>query len=350
MRGVGAYDDLLLEYLYRPFPGATEDEERRSLAGIAQKAETTPGLMFDDGSLSAIDPNSSTDDLGSDPLGFAEDRLTIIQKEVLPRIAELVVGEGHDYNVIRQALDAAIFSVALDYIDITARTVGGQEARRILAGGAAARPKPPLVPLDPALQRRALSVLDRLVFDPAAFAASPDLLSLLKSDLLTDWNYPYRFASDYSFDARVAFLHDSALATLLEPRRLARIQDNERRASKGANPLTLPELFGHLETTAFGGKGTAELTRAIPARRRSLQRLLVTHLSSLVLDPSPGISSESTQVARDTLREIQARVRGVVGSAPRLAALDGYSRAHLRDLDAAITRALEARIELKPAS
>jgi len=355
MRGVGPYDDLLLDYLYRPLAGATPEEERRELARIAQRAETTPGLMFDDGPLSAIDPNSSTDDLGSDPLGFAESRLTMIQQEVLPRIAELVVKEGHDYNVVRQALDAAIFSVALDYIDIVARFVGGQDVRRIVAEPSAAPRGAPVAPLNPGLQRRALTVLDRLVFDPNSFPASPRLLALLKSDLLLDWNYPYRFASDYSFDNRVAFLYDSALSTLLEPRRLARIQDNERRTETGVPPLTLPELFGHLESTALTGMEKAGLTPAgggaqvIPARRRSLQRLLVSRLSTLTLAPPRGTPAEATQVARSTLREIRARVRRVIGSPQRLSALDGYSRAHLEDLDAGITRALEARVDLKPA-
>ena len=356
MHGVGPYDDLLVEYLYRPFSGATPEEEAREMARIARKAETTPGLMYDDGPLSSIDPTSNTDDLGDDPLGFAEERLTMIQKEVLPRIGELVTAEGHDYNVIRQALDAAVFSVAMDYIDITARHIGGQYARRIVADGSAAPRTPPLVPLDPALQRRALEVLDRLVFAPSAFPATPELLSLLKSDLLFDWNYLYRFASDYSFDGRVAFLHDSALAALLEPRRLARVLDNEQRMARGISPLTLPELFGHLESTALEGLERVGAVRAtasapaIPIRRRALQRLFVNRLSGLVLSPPKGTPVEAAQVARETLRDIRSRVRRVTGSPQRMAALDGYTRAHLGDLDATITRALEARVDLRAGS
>src|SRR5262249_52860374 len=64
MKGVGPYDDLMLEYLYRPFANLSETEEERALAKIAAGAESTPGLMFDDGSLSEVDPSSSTDDLG----------------------------------------------------------------------------------------------------------------------------------------------------------------------------------------------------------------------------------------------------------------------------------------------
>ena len=359
MKGVGAYDDLMLEYIYRPFPSLTSEEESRALDKIDRRAESTPGLMFDDGSMSDVDPSSSTDDLGDDPLAFAESRLVMVQKEVLPRIGELVVAEGHDYNRIRQALDAAVFSVALDYIDLSARYVGGQTLKRIVAGGEpGSRPAgaAPVLPLDPGQQRRALTVLDRTLFDPAAFPASPQLLSLLKSDYLYDWNYPYRYYTDYSFDSRVSFLYDSALNTLLEPRRLGRVLDNQRRTPREASPLTLPELFGHLTSTAFGGLEKAGQSRgtaaepSISARRRALQRLTVAHLSELVLTPERGTPPEATQVARATLSDVRTRIRKVTANPERRGALDDYSRSHLQDLDAAISRALEARVELKAGS
>jgi hypothetical protein len=355
MRAVGPYDDLMLEYIYRPFPGISPAQEAETLEKIARKAETTPGLMFDDGSMSDVDPASSTDDLGDDPLGFAESRLVMIQEEVLPRIGDLVVSEGHDFNRIRQALDAAIFSVALDYIDLTVRYVGGQSMRRIVAKSGQPPAVSPVVPLDPALQRRALAVLDQRLFDPQAFQASEQLLAQLKPDFQYDWNYPYRYYTDYSFDSRVAFLYDSALESLLEPRRLARVVDNQRRQPHETSPLTLPELFGHLTTTAFSGVDKVGLSRgtvsrpSVSSRSRSLQRLTVTRMTELLLNPKPGAPPEATQVARATLLEIRNRVRRVTGNPQRLSALDDYSRAHFQDLDAVITRALEAKVDVRAA-
>ena len=355
MLGVGPYDDLMLEYIYRPFPHLTVEEESKALDKIAKKAETAPGLMFDDGSLSDADPQSSTDDLGDNPLAFAEARLTMIQKEVLPKIGDLVVAEGHDYNRIRQALDAAIFSVSLDYIDITARYVGAQTLRRIVADGNPSPKIPPVVPLDPALQRQALAVLDKTLFDPEAFQVSPEVLSLLKSDFMYDWNYPYRYYTDYSVESRVTYLYDSALEALLDPRRLGRVLDNQRRAPGNASSLTLPELFGHLTSTAFTGLDKAGLTRAsatrpaLPGRRRALERLLVTRMGDMVLNPPRGTPAQASQVARATLADIRSRIRKVIGNPQRAAALDEDSRAHLQDLDATITRTLDARVELKAA-
>jgi hypothetical protein len=338
LKEVGPYDELAIEYLYRPFPGLSPDDERKQLDGIAARAETKPGLIYDGGELNDIDPTTNADDFGDDPLAFAEARLRILHSEVLPKLPELVLGEGHDYNLLRQALDSAVFSVAMDYIDMSARHVGGQILLRRVAGSPAAEKggPAPITPIDPAVQRRALKVLDEQVFADGAFALPPQTLALLKADLLEDWNYEWRYASDYNLASRIAGLYDAALSTLFQPARLVRVLDNERRTAKDA--LTLPELFGHLETTAFGDlKPGAELSQD----RRSLQRLLVTRLAQLTLAPEKGTPAEASQVAAATLRSIDARAgKALSGTA------DGYTRAHLEDLRAKIKRTLAAGVEV----
>ncbi len=346
LQEVGPYDDLAIEYLYRPFPSLSPEQEARELDKIAARAETQPGLIYDSGELNDIDPTTNSDDFGDDPLAFAETRLSILRHEVLPRLPELVLEEGHDYNILRQALDSAIFSVAMDYIDMSARQVGGQIVlRRVATSPAAAKGGPlPVTPVTPDIQRRALKVLDEQVFADGAFAFPPETLAALKADLLFDWNYPWRYASDYNVATRIAGLYDSAIGTLLQPARLARVLDNERRTQ--GKPFTIPELFGHLEATAFGDLGpSAKLSQD----RRSLQRLLVTHLTKLALTPEQGTPAEASQVAASTLRSINRRI-GKALPKTATSAMDGYTRAHLEDLDARIRRTLEAGTEVPAGS
>ena len=334
MKEVGPYDELAIEYVYRPFPGLSVDDEAKQLDAIAARAETKPGLIYDGGELNDIDPTTNADDFGDDPLAFAEARLRILHTEVLPKLPELVLGEGHDYNLLRQALDSAVFSVAMDYIDMSARHVGGQILLRRIAGSPAAEKggPPPITPVDPDVQRRALKVLDEQIFADGAFALPPETLALLKADLLEDWNYDWRYASDYSLASRIAGLYDAALGTLFQPARLARVLDNERRTAKA--PLTLPELFTHLETTAFG---TLKPGAKLSQDRRTLQRILVTRFAKLSLTPEKGTPADASQVAASTLRSIDARIgRALPGTT------DGYTRAHLEDLRARIKRTLEA--------
>lgn len=357
MKELGPYDDLAVEYLYRPLEGLAPDEERRVLDAIATRAETTPGLIYDSGALGEIDPTTNSDDIGDDPLAFAEARLRILQEEVLPRLPELVVAEGHDYNHIRQALDAAVFSVAMDYIDIAARYVGGQVVLRRVAGStstAKSRP-PPLTPVSPTIQRRALEVLDKHVFAEDAFRIPPEAMALLKPDLLVDWNYPWRYASDYNIITRVAGLYDSALSTLFKPKRLARVLDNERRCAPGTSRFTLPELMGHLKETAFGalahrtrGKDYSSSAPMLSQERRALQRLLVSHLVKLAIDAPSGTPAEASQLAAFTLRSIDLDLGKALSkdSAEQGGRLDPYSQAHLEDLAARIRRVLEAETQV----
>jgi hypothetical protein len=267
--------------------------------------------------------------------------------EVLPKLPELVLGEGHDYNLLRQALDSAIFSVAMDYIDMSSRHVGGQILLRRVAGSPAAEKggPSPVTPVAPAVQRRALQVLDEQLFAEGAFALPPSTLALLKADLLEDWNYEWRYASDFTLANRIAGLYEAALGTLLQPARLTRVLDNERRTPD--NPLTLPELFGHLEATAFGDvKAGAKLSQD----RRALQRLLVGHLQKLAVAPEKGTPPEAAQVAAATLRSIDKRIGKALAAASSKPTKDGYTRAHLEDLRTRIHRTLEAGTQVPAGS
>ena len=341
LRRLGAYDYLTVDYIYNPLFGMSPEAERVVLDAIAARAEVEPGLVYDSGELGAIDPTSSADDFGDDPLRFADTRLTVMREEVLPRLHELVLGEGHDYTFLRESLDSAIFSVAMDYIDMSARYIGGQILHRRVANSPAspAGGPPPIQPIPAAEQRRALEVLDRHVFADGAFSLSPETMQLMKANLQFDWNYPWRYASDYDLGSRIAGLQDAALSTLLEPARLRRVLDNERRLAEGEDRFTLPELFSRLQESAFADTAG----NALSADRRSLQRLLVGHLIDLMLQPEPGSPAEASQIAATRLRAIEAMVSQELRD-PRTR--DGYTHSHLEDLRHRVRRALAAGIQL----
>jgi hypothetical protein len=339
MQELGPYDDLAVEYIYRPLEHLEPEQRELELDRIASRAEVEPGLIYDGGGLGHIDPTTNSDDYGDRPLEFAESRLRMIQEEVLPTFPELVLAEGHDYNLLRQALDSAIFSVAMDYIDMTARHVGGQILLRRVAGSrASAAGPPPITPVPADVQRRALEILDRYVFMDGAFALPPESMARFKADLLYDWNYPWRYESDYDLGGRIAGLYEAAFTVVLEPQRLSRILDNERRLPAGADRFTLPELFERLESSAFDGEG-----RELSADRRALQRALVARLIGLALEPEKGTPAEGSQLAAASLRSILARIEASLPGADRN---DGYARAHMEDLAARATRALDASIAL----
>jgi hypothetical protein len=344
---LGDYDRLAIEYLYRPFDGLNAEEEERALEAIAARAESQPGLAFDDGTLSDIDPSSNTDDLGDDPLRFADDRLAMVD-EILPRLPELILGKGHDYNVLRQALDAAIVSVSMDYFDIAARHVGGQDVLRRRATGASS--PAPIRPTAASTQRAALDLIDKRLFADNAFAVGPEFLNLLQADLQYDWNYPYRYGSDYVFESRLAYLYGTTLATMMSPQRLARVKDNEARVAAGEEAFTLPELFRRLTDGTFRGLDRGNVSAGagrsplVASKRRALQRIYVGLLEDIVLAPEKGTPADASVLAAAELRRIRERARRTAADPAIAPSLDAYGRAHLADLDARIGRALDPKI------
>jgi hypothetical protein len=366
---LGDYDKLAVEYLYKPLDGLSPADERKTLDAIAVRAESQPGLEFDDGTLSDIDPTSNTDDLGDDPIRFADDRLGMVD-EVMPKLAQLVLAEGHDYNVLRQALDAAIFSVSMDYFDIASRHIGGQEVLRLhhgsdagAAGGALAGVNgggseaavahaggAPVRPISAATQRAALDLLDRRLFSDAAYAVGPDLLNLLKPDLEFDWNYPYRYGTSYVFESRIAYLYGTTLGTLFQAERIARVKDNECRFASGESIFTLPELFDHLTSSVMKGleQGNISATNGrsplVASKRRTLQRIYVGLLTDLALTPEKGMPADASVLAAAQLRRIRDRARAAESSPTLARSLDAYGRAHLADLGVRIGRVLDAKI------
>lgn len=346
---LGEYDHFAVEYLYQPFDDLTPEEERKRLQAIAARAETSPGLAFDDGTLSGSDPTSSTDDLGDDPLRFASDRLAMVA-EILPRIPELVLAEGHEYNLIRQALDAAIFSVSMDYFDLTSRYIGGREILRIhhqtSAHSEAPSEQTPITPISAETQFRALDLITNRLFADDAYLVDAEFLNQISADLLFDWNYPQHYAKDYNYEARISWMYGTTLATVLEPGRLARVKDNEGRFGDGETIFILPDLFDRLTAGVFKGleQGNISASAALPAlaasKRRALHRIYVNLLADMVLSPANGTPADASVLASAELKKITARARRAAGTV----GLDRYGKAHLADLQTRIGRVLDAKI------
>ena len=327
IEGVGPYDRLLVEYMYRPLEHLPATERAQRLDAIARRAETAPGLAYDNGLLSSLDPTSNTDDLGDDPIAFSIERLKMIHEELLPNLPRLVLNETQDYALIRQALDAVVFSVALDYIDILARHVGGQILHRVSPGNDVAPVR--VVPV--ADQRRALAALNALIFDAEAFPTPPALLNRLKADLQMDWNYPYRFGTNYDVNKRIEFVYEATLGTLLSSQRLSRIIDNEGRVPAGQVVFTVAELFDSLSRQAFS---SLRRPRTINRRQRTLQRSLLKHYTRLATQKNTTPAA-ARQLAQRQIGLLKARV----ARARRSAGSDPYTVAHLdsllRDLESA---------------
>lgn len=337
---IGPYDELAIRYLYAPIDAKDPQDEIPILNDIAKRAEREKGLVCDGWLLVDVDPYTNTDDYGDDPLKFAEARFEMV-REILDDLAGLVLKEGQDYHQLRCAMDACIFSILADYIYIVAKHIGGQHIYKDrLAGGL--RPAP-IQPVEPARQRKALQILDRYIFSGDYFIFPAELRNRLNPPFLTDWNLSKgQREVVYCVDERMGWLLKFTLDLLLDPRRVARVQDNERRTVRDL--FTLPEYLGSLTDRIY--KELEGQARAISHHRRTLQRLYVDRLGDLVLRKPGG--QDIKGVATAELKKLKERIQRVVNNKERFSRLDGYTRAHLQYILAQIQRVLGAQIQLAP--
>ena len=346
---LGPYDLWAIEYGYRPLPGSSAEAERGDLATIAARSGD-PALAYatdEDTEPGDPDPFSNRFDFGSDPLEFARTRAELVA-QLMPQIAERLTARQGDepapgYERVRQAF-GVLLSAHGQAMAFAARVVGGVVTSRSHRGDADA--KPPFAVVDAAKQREALDLLDKQMFAAEPFSFPPELVNQLVATRWSHWGSTEVDREDYPVHDVVLMWQDRVLGRLLDPRTLDRIHDSELKVTANQDAFTVAELLERLsrgvmaEVHAVGPGDYTVRKPAISSLRRGLQRTYVSRLCGLVLGTSA--SADAQAMAALQLRELSAAIKGLLGRGD--VKLDDYSRGHLVDLDARITKALDASV------
>jgi hypothetical protein len=268
----GPYDDWVVEYAYSdalPDPAA----ESARLAAIAARS-TDPQLAFGNDADDmrspgrAIDPRVNVYDLSSDPIGYAIDRIELVN-ELLDRAAERHVRDGETYHELADAWVVMLAQVNRA-VAVISRYVGGVEVDHSAAGQPGAQQ--PFVPVAGDTQRRAMAALGQYLFAPDALAASGELYASLQRQ---------RRLFDFSGSTQDPKLHDNVLSLqrgvlnhLLHPAVLTRVTDTRLYG----NDYALAELLQDLTDAIFA----ADLRGDVNTFRQNLQLDYVTRLTDIV--------------------------------------------------------------------
>ena len=153
---------------------------------------------------------------------------------------------------------------------------------------------------------------------------------------------------DWPIHDRVGALQASTLTSVLNPTTLRRVYDNEFRIPADQDALTLPEVLDTVTGAIWGELGvpleaaTNVRTPAISSLRRNLQREHVNRLIDLSMTNNGSNESFKpiSNLARAQLRTLAGRVTAYREA--NAEKLDAYSRAHLEEVENAITKAMEA--------
>ena len=344
-RTIGTYDRWAIKYGYAGVPGETPDAERPGLKAIAAQA-SDPEHVFgtdEDAGFAAygLDPTVTRYDQTSDPLAWAKDRVTLVNR-LFDSLETRLMAAGDGYPKLRRGFRDLLFERWYATL-VTTKYLAGAYTSRDHRGDPNSRP--PFVAVSAARQREALAFIADAGLGENLYRFRPELLNKLAPERWWHWG-----VNPFS-EGRIDFpLHDWALAfqgtlvrLLTDPQVLARVRDAELRADNRSQMVTIPDILTTLTASIWAEAGVqgSQRARNTTSIRRDLQRLYLARLLRMVVTPEPGTPEDARTVARATLVSLS----GALGRAQAPAnELDGYTQAHFADSRQRIEQALNAQV------
>src|SRR5438093_1296063 len=325
--------------------GETPDAERPGLKAIAAQASDPEHVYAtdEDAGFAAygLDPTVTRWDQTSDPLAWAKDRVTLVNR-LFDSLETRLVAAGDGYPKLRRGFRDLLFERWYATL-VTTKYLAGAFTSRDHRGDPNGRP--PFSAVSAARQREALAFIADAGLGENLYRFRPELLNKLAPERWWHWGVnPFR-------EGRIDFpLHDWALAfqgtlvqLLMDPQVLSRVRDAELRAESRNQTVTIPDILTTLTASVWAEAGVqgSQRARNTTSIRRDLQRLYLARLLRMVVTPDPGTPEDARTVARATL----ASLSGALGRALVPAnELDGYTQAHYADSRQRIEQALNAQV------
>jgi hypothetical protein len=311
---IGEYDKWAIEYGYTPFAGRTTLGERPLLAQIARRSGLPGNAFMTDEDADRFDPYAVRFDMSSDPLNYMERSVLMFKRAKDAAIKNLPM-PGESYTKRTRALVGAM-SQTFRSGSMAARFVGGVAGNRNFRGDANERP--PLKPVDPALQRQAMRFIARNFLAPGVFSFPEDVINQMTlEDQGGDWTAPLRDFLGTNQQRLVALVMGAATTD--------RIAENAYK-TKSKSAYQVDEHYGLILANVFSevGKGVS-----IDPLRRDLQRFVLTGLTMQASAPSGAVSEDVRMVTAQALRRLEGRFEKAIESS---GSADSMTRLHLKDM------------------
>ena len=314
--GVGKWDVLSIRYGYSELGAGTEQQQ--SLDAIVQES-LNEGLLFltdeDARPPGASDPRASLWDNGSDAVEALEEIL-IVRERALDRFGLDNLAKGQPVALLQEVL-APVYLYHRYQLDAAVKTVGGLEYSYAINGDGQAV----TTPISAARQERALDVVLRML-EPKNLDLPDRIIELMAP---RPFRYPrnremFQGASELIFDplGAAATAADQVLVALLNPERLARAADFNRRQPMMPGPW---EIISKISEQVFA---PAQETSRQAGIRREVQRLFLHHL--MILSADHQVSGEVRFRVDQYLEQLSDQLAGGGGHEKWLATtIDRFS-------------------------
>ncbi len=307
---LGPYDLFVIEWGYKPLPGAVE-EERGELDRIAARQVSNPMLRFG-GPNPGQDPTQQTEDLGSDPIAATELGLRNLRR-VMSYLVPATCKPGEDYELLQEIYNDVLGQRSRELGHVAALVGGSVETDYHFGRGAAV-----YTPVPGDRQKGAVQFLLMNAFTTPKDFLRPDVLNRIEAGGAAD---------------RVLANQTGLLNNLLSETRVKRMVDQAALAT--SRVYTPEELMGDLRTGVFSELAAAKVL--VDPYRRNLQRAFLQLLGTRIA-PATAATSDLRPLSRGALEDIRKGIQAALRRAG-----DSATELHLRDCVATITQLLDPK-------
>jgi hypothetical protein len=295
----GPYDLWAIEYGYRPFGVA---DEAGGLNGILKRS-TNPQLAFGNDADdmrspgNGIDPRVMINDMSSDAVAFAEDRLKLVNS-MMPKLRTRFAKPDQSYAELRSRW-GQLNSQRNQQLTAVSRYIGGVYVDRSFVGQETS--VKPFTPVPVAYQKKAMAVMSKYAFAPDAFDADSSLFPYLQTQR-RGYNF---FGAPENIKPQNTFMaiQTSILSELLHPATMERISSS----SLYGNTYSVASVLMDVNKAIFD----ADLRTDVNLYRQNLQTMYVKGLAGIV-NANGGYDAASKAAALAALRKIRTQLTTAV--------------------------------------
>lgn len=321
---VGPYDNWAIEYGYTPFTAAEEESGLRRILSRSTDPQLAFGNDGDDMRApgKAMDPRVNVNDLSSDAIAYAEDRLKLVNS-VMGKLVQKYSKPNQTYAELR-ARYGALQGQRNSMISAVSRYIGGIYIDRSTPDQRSGNK--PYTPVSLATQKKAMELLSKYVFAPNAFDADSQVFPYLQPQR-RGFNQS-NSGDDYRITSVVLNQQGAAVAHILHPATLQRITNSRLYG----NQYSVADVMSDLVKACFD----ADLRTNVNVYRQYLQTAFIKQ-ASIIIDPkTSGYDDVARAAALNTLKKIKTLLAGAVST-------NEETKAHRGNLLFLINAALEAK-------
>jgi Met-zincin/Domain of unknown function (DUF5117) len=320
----GPYDIWAIQYGYTPFNASEEENGLRSILSRSTEPQLAFGNDGDDMRApgKAMDPRVNVNDLSSDAIAYAEDRLKLVNS-VMGKLVQKYSKPNQTFAELR-ARYGALQGQRNSMISAVSRYIGGIYIDRSTPDQHSGNK--PYTPVPLATQKKAMDLLSKYVFAPNAFDADNQVLPYLQPQR-RGFNQSST-GDDYRITGVVLNQQGAAVAHILHPATVQRITNSRLYG----NQYSVADVMNDLVKACF----EADLKTNVNVYRQYLQTAFVKQ-AAMIMDPkSIGYDDVARAAALNTLKKLKTQLATAVST-------NEETKAHRGNLVFLINNAMESK-------